>query len=107
MLMTSSKSGKAPNQVARRIARWEDDGGAMVQGLPRSAEQLEMELVIAERRMLHWLGIAVVARWNDLPVGVQRTLFAAASESRISRTPDISAQLARFLHIHKNDDVGP
>lgn len=61
------------------------------------------QLTLAERRILQRLGVAVLTGWNDLPVDVQRTLFKSASDSGASATSDIPAQIARFLHDHKDD----
>ena len=64
-------------------------------------------LTTAERRILQRLGVAVLTRWNDLPVDVQRKIFKAASDSAMSAKSDIPAQIARFLHDHKDDTGAP
>ena len=60
-------------------------------------------LIQEEDHILHCLRAAVVTRWNNLPMEVQRELFAsAASLSEPLHTAELKEQIARFLHSHKN-----
>jgi hypothetical protein len=43
-------------------------------------------------------------QWNALPTALQREIFdTAGSASELLETAALRAQIARFLHKHKND----
>jgi hypothetical protein len=82
----------------RALARWENEGGSLDANWEKRAA-----LIQEEDHILHCLGAAVVMRWNNLPMEVQRELFAsAASLSEPLHTAELKEQIARFLHSHKN-----
>ena len=48
-------------------------------------------------------GGAVIMRWDNLPMEVQRELFASAvSLGEPLHMAELKEQIARFLHSHKN-----
>jgi hypothetical protein len=61
------------------------------------------DLLDAERRVLECLGAALVSEWNDLPTDVQRRLFEHAASGKSHDAALLKAQIARFLHNHKDD----
>jgi hypothetical protein len=94
------KRKSAKRQAARAIARWENEGGA-----PKSAAQDRRERALAgeEERILRCLGAALIMQWNELPRGIQRSLFEHAVSLGDPRdTPALKESLARFLHTYKD-----
>lgn len=86
------------NPLVRALARWENEGGSLDTDWKKRAAQIS-----GEDRILHCLGAAVIMRWNNLPMEVQRELFAsAASLSEPLHTAELKEQIARFLHSHKD-----
>jgi hypothetical protein len=82
-------------QLTRALRRWEGEGGAVE----------DDGLAASESNVLKCLGAAVVMTWNDLPMPVQRALFRhAAAVDESYDTTDLKNQIARFLHLHKDDD---
>ena len=50
------------------------------------------------------LGAAVIKRWNTIPTKLQKELFDNASSlGDLLQTDALKGQIARFLHIHKDD----
>jgi hypothetical protein len=91
------------NQLARAVARWENEGGAV---LPLANEDLEDGIALSpiEQGILQCLGAAVISQWSDLPTEVQKALFQDAVSSGDPRqSTSLREQIARFLHIHKDD----
>src|SRR2546423_6254000 len=85
---------------ARALARWENEGGAI------SKKDRDKGVVLAEteEHILRCLGAALIMQWNDLPTGVQRTLFNhAVSLGEPRHLPRLKEGIARFLHTHKDD----
>ena len=59
-----------------------------------------------EEHILRCLGAAVIMQWNTLPTKLQRELFdTAGSMGDLLQTPTLRAQIARFLHEHKDDEA--
>jgi hypothetical protein len=56
------------------LGRWEWEGGSSVE----PDWERRAALIQEDERILHCLGAAVIMRWNNLPVEVQRELFASA-----------------------------
>jgi hypothetical protein len=57
-----------------------------------------------EEHVLRCLGAAVIMQWNALPTALQREIFdTAGSVGKLLETAALRAQIARFLHKHKND----
>lgn len=82
-------------QLARALRRWESEGGSIE----------DDGLAAPESSVLKCLGAAVVMAWNDLPMPVQRALFRhAAAVNESYDTSELKTQIARFLHLHKDDD---
>ena len=54
--------------------------------------------------VLRCLGAARIMRWNTLPAKLQKELFDDAGDmGELLDTSTLRGQIARFLHIHKND----
>jgi hypothetical protein len=59
-----------------------------------------------EERILRCLGAAVIMQWNTIPTKLQRELFdTAGSMGDVLNSAALRAQIARFLHQHKDDDT--
>ena len=58
-----------------------------------------------EEHILRCLGAAVIMQWNTIPPKLQRELFdTAGSMGDVLNSAALRAQIARFLHQHKDDD---
>src|SRR4029079_16652613 len=58
-----------------------------------------------EEHILRCLGAAVIMQWNTIPTKLQRELFdTAGSMGDVLNSAALRAQIARFLHQHKDDD---
>lgn len=79
------------------LARWEGEGGAQSEPWAPNA------LGDVDHRVLLRLGAAVVSGWNELPRDVQRALFRLAVVELTYDPAQLAAQIARFLHDHKDD----
>jgi len=101
----TSEGGRTPptsgEGVANALDRWDEDGGAPAVSWPLPYET--GDLLDAERRVLECLGAALVSEWNDLPTDVQRRLFEHAASGKSHDAAVLKAQIARFLHNHKDD----
>jgi hypothetical protein len=63
-------------------------------------------LTAEEENILRYLGAALLMRWNTLPQKLQRELFdTAGSMGESLAVDDLRAQIARYLHKHKDDKV--
>ena len=61
-----------------------------------------------EERILRCLGAAVIMQWNTIPTKLQRELFdTAGSMGDVMKSAALRAQIARFLHRHKDDENSP
>jgi hypothetical protein len=61
-----------------------------------------------EERILRCLGAAVIMQWNTIPTKLQRELFdTAGSMGDVLTSAALRAQIARFLHRHKDDEESP
>ena len=61
-------------------------------------------LATEEERILRCLGAALILQWNTIPRKLQRELFdSAGAMGDILQTETLRAQIARFLHQHKDD----
>lgn len=59
-----------------------------------------------EEHILRCLGAAVIMQWNTIPTKLQRELFdTAGSLGDVLQTVALRAQIARFLHSHKDDGI--
>ena len=59
-----------------------------------------------EDTVLRFLGAALIMRWNTLPAKLQKELFDDAGDmGELLDTSALRGQIARFLHIHKNDQA--
>ena len=70
------------------------------------SEELSEGLAADEEHVLRCLGAALIMQWNTLPTKLQRELFDNAGS--MGSLPDINAlraQIARFLHKHKNGET--
>ena len=83
---------------ARALARWENDGGALIPtGAAGSIDESEL-------RILARLGAALLDEWGELPRALQsnvirraRTLGKAGDHAHVKET------LARFLDEHRSE----
>ena len=58
-----------------------------------------------EERILRCLGAAVIMQWNTIPTKLQRELFdTAGSMGDVVKSAALRAQIARFLHRHKDGE---
>jgi len=74
------------------------------QDIPRQDES-GRSIAEIEKHILRCLGAAVIMQWNTLPAKLQRELFdTAGSMGDLLQTPALRAQIARFLHVHKDDE---
>ena len=97
-----ASDGSENHQAANALDRWENEGGATRVISETLAAQISA-LTPSERQVLQCLGAAVVVRWTELPLNVQRTLFEVASEHRGSSSETaLAARIARLLHEHKD-----
>jgi hypothetical protein len=102
MAARESQGQKARDELARALARWDNEGGAVH---PEAAGQAALGAV--EKQILQCLGAAVIAQWNDLPTAIQRQLFRrAVSMDQPRNAGRLKQEIARFLHNHKDDGVG-
>jgi len=77
----------------------DDDAGKAVAG--RSVAE-------TEEHILRCLGAAVIMQWNTIPTKLQRELFdTAGSVGDVLKSAALRAQIARFLHRHKDDQESP
>ena len=89
--------------LVRALRRWEGEGGSLPPD-PRGTPGL----AAAETNILKCLGAAVVLAWNELPMPVQRTLFRHATAVNEAYDPtEVKTAIARFLHLHKDDESAP
>jgi hypothetical protein len=64
-------------------------------------------LAAEEEHVLKCLGAALIMQWNTIPTKLQRELFDnAGSMGSLLDIYALRAQIARFLHKHKDDDAG-
>jgi hypothetical protein len=98
MMIKEPNTSTKDNPLVRALARWENEGGRTDTDWEKRAA-----LIQEEERILHCLGAAVIMNWNNLPMEVQRELFASAvSVSDPLLTAELKEQIARFLHSHKD-----
>ncbi len=58
-----------------------------------------------EEHILRCLGAAVIIQWKTIPTKLQRELFdTAGSLGDLLQTSELRGQIARFLHMHKDED---
>jgi hypothetical protein len=63
-------------------------------------------LAAEEEHVLRCLGAALIMQWNTIPTTLQRELFDnAGSMGSLLDIHVLRAQIARFLHKHKDDEV--
>ena len=70
-------------------------------------ERLAARATVAktEERILRCLGAAVIMQWNTIPTKLQRELFdTAGSMGDVLKSAALRAQIARFLHSHKDEE---
>ena len=102
---THQRPNKA-NAEANALASWDNEGGA-AKGAPQKDRDDLIFLDKKEERILRCLGAAVIVQWNDLPTDIQHELFEhAMSMGNLHHTADLKSQIARFLHKHKDQEIG-
>jgi hypothetical protein len=100
MTQTTVRNNQAEFQMTAALDRWEGEGGARV-----SSWALKFgtdALGAGERHILECLGAAMVSSWNELSTDVQRTVFQHAAAGTTYDAVRLKAQIARFLHNHKD-----
>lgn len=97
--MADTKSvTEAERQRAKALARWEGEGGAL-----GASGKTDQKLDEAEVRILTRLGAAMLSEWSKLPADLQRAIFSRASTFHAASDGfRIKAEIARFLHDHKD-----
>jgi hypothetical protein len=99
MTGNESEDSAKDNPIVRALGRWEWEGGSSVE----PDWERRAALIQEDEHILHCLGAAVIMRWNNLPMEVQRELFASAvSLSDPLPTVELKTHIARFLHSHKD-----
>jgi len=111
------KTAKSPDEVRefqsleRTYTVLADNGQWLVDNRDKLVPALEhghageTPLVAEDEHILQCLGAAVIMQWNTLPTKLQRELFDnAGSMGDLLDSAALRAQIARFLHRHKNDD---
>jgi hypothetical protein len=80
------------------------------QGIPPQDDSAEAPVAgttvaETEERILRCLGAAVIMQWNTIPTKLQRELFdTAGSMGDVLKSAALRAQIARFLHSHKDEE---
>jgi hypothetical protein len=98
MIEKKPSTSTKDNPLVRALAGWENEGGSLNADWKKRADSIQ-----EEEHILHCLGAAVIMHWNNLPMEIQRELFAsAASLSEPLHTTELKQQIARFLHSHKD-----
>ena len=105
MAKKRSQPTKAKTQMVAGLDRWEGEGGAQIPAW--TLRYRSGDLGDTERRVLECLGAAVVSEWNELPTDVRRAIFQHASAGKTYNAARLRAQIARFLHNHKDDSDAP
>jgi hypothetical protein len=63
-------------------------------------------LAVEEEHILRCLGAAVIMHWNTIATKLQREIFdTAGSMGELLATAELRAQIAKFLHKHKDGDT--
>ncbi len=84
---------------------WVEDNFEKVMHGPSKDENDSDALAVEEERILRCLGAALIMHWNNLPKKLQRELFdSAGSMGDLLSTEALRAQIARFLHKHKDEN---
>lgn len=78
------------------------------QTMHATADSKPREILAAEEEhVLRCLGAALIMQWNTIPTTLQRELFDnAGSMGSLRDIGALRAQIARFLHKHKDDEAG-
>lgn len=80
--------------------------GETARAAPTPTRSGNVALAEDEERILRALGAALIMQWNTLPTKLQRELFDnAGSMGELVSTPALRAQIARFLHKHKDGEA--
>ena len=75
------------------------------QDIPPNDDGAGKTVAEIEGHILRCLGAAVIMQWNTIPTKLQRELFdTAGSLGDVLKTPALRAQIARFLHKHKDEE---
>lgn len=75
------------------------DGGAEKNGDHKPIAEIE-------EHILRCLGAAVIMQWNSIPTKLRRELFdTAGSMGGVLKSVELRAQIARFLHKHKDEEA--
>jgi hypothetical protein len=70
-----------------------------------SKKNADNRTLAADDQVLRCLGAALIMQWNTLPAKLQRELFDNAGDmGELLDTSALRGQIARFLHMHKNDE---
>ena len=101
--MIKSDSGPADTdaQMKSALERWEQEGGAPIS--PWALGYDRSDLADDERNILECLGTAAVCVWNELSTDIRRDLFRHAASGAGFDPARLKAQIAQFLHNHKDD----
>jgi hypothetical protein len=72
--------------------------------LHQSSDDQDVADSAEEERILRCLGASVILHWNNLPKKLQKELFdSAGAMGDLLKTKELRAEIARFLHAHKDD----
>jgi len=68
-------------------------------------DSTDQATLAAEDQVLRCLGAALIMQWNTLPAKLQKELFDNAGDmGELLDSSTLRGQIARFLHMHKNDE---
>jgi len=98
----ADRTRKRPKNT-KALESWDNEGGTTSRA-PQKDRHTRVVLTDNEEHILRCLGGALIMKWNDLPTGTQRELFGAAASMGEPHTKiKLKEQIARFLHMHKDD----
>jgi hypothetical protein len=97
------------NNLDKTVRRTDNDEGADPMLAPTAKGGGDGAILAEdEEQVLRRLGAAVIMQWNTLPTKLQKELFdGACSVGDLPQAGAVKAQIARFLHNHKDDDAAP
>ena len=98
-------------RLERSFTELADNADWMANNLDKTVHREEVTSAFTateeEGHILRCLGASVIMQWNTLPTKLQRELFDnASSVGELLQTGAFKQQMARFLHKHKDDEVG-
>ena len=95
--MTKGTQPNDAESLARALARWEGEGGALApMGGGYSIDESEM-------RVLARLGAAVLDAWGELPMALRSRVVQRARTLGAKDHAHVKEALAQFLDLHRSE----